>query len=95
MRDIYGDPDNIEMPVPVRVYDPRTGSAKHDTAQLVVFDAEIDIALLVMKTDEALPYGARHGVARVAPRAASSIFDQVYAVGCPAGQRPDPHGAAK
>jgi S1-C subfamily serine protease len=87
VRDIYGDPDNIEMPVPVRVYD-SSGTASNDTAHLVVFDATIDVALLVMKTDEPLPHGAdlpkRSRLDQV------KIFDPVYAVGCPLGNDPIP-----
>ena len=87
VRDIYGKPDNTDAPVPVKVYAP-DGTWRNLTAHLLVRDVALDLALLLVDSKEALPFGAR-----LAPRnelEAIRTFDGIYAVGCPLGNDPIP-----
>ncbi len=87
VRDIQGDPPDLEMPVPVVIY-LEDGSVRSETAKLLVHDARLDAALLELRTADALANGAR-----LAPRARLDdvrIFEEVYAVGCPLGNDPIP-----
>ncbi|HED66270.1 MAG TPA: hypothetical protein ENJ09_12025 [Planctomycetes bacterium] len=90
VRDIQVDLDHRDMPVPTFIY-AEDGTVTEEFAELLDFDPEIDVALLVLHTDEALPNGAA-----LAPRSVLDrvrIFDPVYAVGCPLGNDPIPtHG---
>ncbi len=90
VRDIQGDLSKTDMPVPVNIYD-EDGSIRHEVAQLLYFDSELDAALLEIRSAEPLENGAtlasRSRLDRV------RIFDSVYAVGCPLGNDPIPtHG---
>jgi hypothetical protein len=90
VRDIYGTPDRTEEPVPVKVY-LQNGELRHETARLIAHDAGLDIALLVLDTDQRVPCGAR--LATRQRLADARIFDAIYAVGCPLGNDPIPtHG---
>jgi S1-C subfamily serine protease len=87
VRDIYGSPERVSTPVPVRIYLPE-GGTRAETAHMVAYDVPLDIALLELDTHDPVPCGARlasrERVARV------RIFDPIYAVGCPLGNDPIP-----
>ncbi len=87
VRDIYGSLDRTAMPVPVRMY-AQDGTTRDEHASMVAFDVPLDIALLKLDLDEAVPYGARLAPPQDLERAA--IFDAIYAVGCPLGNDPIP-----
>ncbi|HUR29602.1 MAG TPA: trypsin-like peptidase domain-containing protein, partial [Planctomycetota bacterium] len=87
VRDILGAPDNSAAPVPTKIYSP-DGSWRNLTARLLAHDTVLDLALLVLDTNEEQPCGAR-----LATRAELDLlrtFDGVYAVGCPLGNDPIP-----
>jgi S1-C subfamily serine protease len=87
VRDILPELRGTDRPVPVRIYRP-DGSYVEEGATLVDHDPEIDVALLVLDSDERHELGAR-----LAPRARLErvrTFDRVYAVGCPLGNDPIP-----
>ena len=87
VRDVLDNPTQLEELVPVYVYQP-SGERHLEWARVVVRDAALDSALLVMDTVGAFPHGAtlptREGLA------AQSVFDEIYAVGCPLGNDPIP-----
>jgi S1-C subfamily serine protease len=87
VRDIYGSPDRTTEPVPVKIYQ-RDGTTRHETAHLIAHDAGLDVALLVLDCDTAVPCGAR--LATRQRLLDARIFDGVYAVGCPLGNDPIP-----
>lgn len=87
VRDIYGSLERIESPVPVRLYEP-DGSTTDETAHMVAYDVGLDIALLEMDFDRAVPHGARLASHEELGRV--DTFDAVYAVGCPLGNDPIP-----
>lgn len=87
VRDIQGDPPDLELPVPVQIYR-EDGTTRQEKARLLVHDPKLDAALLELVTPDALENGAR-----LAPRsrlAQARIFDPVVAVGCPLGNDPIP-----
>ncbi len=87
IRDIQAGPENVHVPVPVTVYRPDK-SVLPETAELLQFDATLDVALLKLNTTRRVDCGAR-----LAPRerlAQVQIFDRIYAVGCPLGNDPIP-----
>lgn len=86
VRDIQAK-DQANARVPVRIYS-RDGSTRDEFARLLAKNAELDAALLELRTPEPLPH-----TAPVAPRsrlAGRHIFDRIYAVGCPLGNDPIP-----
>jgi len=87
VRDIQGDLSKTDMPVPVNVY-AEDGSIQRETAQLLCFDAQLDAALLELRTPVAFEHGA--AVASQERLGGIRIFDSVYAVGCPLGNDPIP-----
>lgn len=87
VRDIYGGLERVHEPVPVRMYR-RDGTWHDETAHMVAFDVELDIALLEMDLDQPVPFGAR--LASRSELEAMRVFDAVYAVGCPLGNDPIP-----
>jgi S1-C subfamily serine protease len=87
VRDIYGSPEHIADPVPVRMYLP-DGGTRNETASMVAYDVPLDVALLVLDSTEEVPCGAR--LASRERVANVHIFDSVYAVGCPLGNDPIP-----
>jgi S1-C subfamily serine protease len=87
VRDIYGSPERVATPVPVRIYLPE-GGLRRETASMVAYDVPLDVALLVLDTEVAVPCGAR--LASRERVAGVRIFDPVYAVGCPLGNDPIP-----
>ena len=87
VRDIQGDPPDLDAPVPVLIY-LENGGLRSETAKLLRHDAKLDAALLEVRTSEAVANGAR-----LAPRQRLDdvrIFEEVYAVGCPLGNDPIP-----
>lgn len=90
VRDIQGDLDHTDLPVPVFIY-AKDGDVRREEASLLAFDPNIDVALLAIETPRALEHGAR--LAPPSRLAQVRIFDPVYAVGCPLGNDPIPtHG---
>jgi len=87
IRDIQTAPETLNTPVPVTIYG-QDGKLRSETAQLLRFDATLDIALLKLNSTRPVDCGAK-----LAPRAHLhdvSIFEQIYAVGCPLGNDPIP-----
>ena len=87
VRDIYGTIERVDTPVPVRMYEP-SGRYRDETAHMVAYDVGLDIALLEMDLDVAVPHGAR-----LATREELELvrtFEPVFAVGCPLGNDPIP-----
>lgn len=87
VRDIQGDPPDLELPVPVQIYR-EDGTTRSEKAKLLAHDPKLDAALLEIVTSDALEFGAS-----LAPRsrlASARIFDAVVAVGCPLGNDPIP-----
>lgn len=87
IRDIQSAPDSILTPVPVTIYS-RGGETRSETAQLVKFDATLDVALLKLNSARFFECGAK-----LAPRERLDevqIFEHIYAVGCPLGNDPIP-----
>jgi S1-C subfamily serine protease len=87
VRDIYGSTDRVSTPVPVRMYE-RDGTYRDESARMVAYDVPLDLALLEMDLDEQVPHGAR--LASRATLERVSVFDPIYAVGCPLGNDPIP-----
>ena len=86
VRDIQKD-DQHPVPIPVTIY----GQGRRiwpETAELLKYDATIDVALLKLNTTHAVECGAR--LATRDELAQSKIFEQIYAVGSPLGNDPIP-----
>lgn len=87
VRDVYGGAAASFHPVPVKIYDEQGDFDTYD-ADLVISNAEIDVALLELQSSSF----RTEGVA-LAPRgdlSGVSVFDPIYAVGCPLGNDPIP-----
>ncbi|MCB9914193.1 MAG: trypsin-like peptidase domain-containing protein [Planctomycetes bacterium] len=87
VRDILDDPAVLDQPVPVHVYREEGGYAA-ETAHLVIHDANLDAALLVLDSTARFDHGAR--LASWDRLDTVRTFDEVYAVGCPLGNDPIP-----
>lgn len=87
IRDIQAGPENVHVPVPVTIYRPDK-SIQPETAELLQFDAPLDVALLKLNTTRRVEHGARLASRDRLTRA--RIFDRIYAVGCPLGNDPIP-----
>ena len=87
VRDIQGSPTKRDMPVPVTIYG-SNGSLRQEEATLLVYQADLDAALLELVSSEPLPYGA--ALASPERLEKAHIFDRIYAVGCPLGNDPIP-----
>jgi hypothetical protein len=87
VRDIQASAESLAAPVPVTIYTPDK-SFTAETATLLEHDAEIDAALLVLRTTRAIECGAK--LASRERLASARIFDRIYAVGCPLGNDPIP-----
>ncbi|MBL8858639.1 MAG: trypsin-like peptidase domain-containing protein [Planctomycetes bacterium] len=87
IRDIQAAPDSIHTPVPVTIYS-RTGEIRSETAQLLKYDPTLDIALLRLNSSKPVDCGAKLAARERLNEV--SIFEQVYAVGCPLGNDPIP-----
>jgi S1-C subfamily serine protease len=87
VRDIQGSLYNRDMPVPVAIY-LAEGQTRNETAALVEFDADIDIALLRLDLQDLNEHTVK--LPTRSSLAGIQIFDGVYAVGCPLGNDPIP-----
>ncbi len=87
IRDIQGDLSHTDMPVPVFIY-AEDGTIEQNEASLLAFDADIDAALLELRTELPFPNGA--DLASRAQLGSTRIFDEIYAIGCPLGNDPIP-----
>lgn len=87
VRDVQEDPDRPTDPVPISIY-LESGGQRSETAHLLAHDRALDVALLELDTDVAVPHGAR--LASPARLARLRPFDPVTAVGCPLGNDPIP-----
>lgn len=87
IRDLYTSPDGPAPDVQVTLYGPDK-RVRNEVARLVEHDAELDVALLRLFTEQRVEAGAR-----LAPRerlGSVRVFDRIYAVGCPLGNDPIP-----
>jgi len=87
VRDIQGDLSNLDMPVPVTIYS-EDGDVREETAKLLCHNADIDAALLLVRSVEPIANGA--ALADRDSLQETKIFKEVYAVGCPLGNDPIP-----
>jgi len=85
VRDIRHEDENA--PISTTLYR-RSGAKRFETSSLVAWDADLDLALLVLDLDDRLPFGAR--LPRREELEAIQVFRPVYAVGCPLGNDPIP-----
>ena len=87
VRDIRADSSLQDPPIPVAIYE-EDGTIRNEVATLLHFDVQTDVALLSMRTEDELAFGAtipsREDVERI------RIFHPIYAVGCPLGNDPIP-----
>lgn len=87
VRDILDDSNQLEQLIPVHLYG-TDGERGQRFATLVEHDARIDIALLVIRSNNSIDYGAlMPSRERLTER---RVFDSIYAVGCPLGNDPIP-----
>jgi hypothetical protein len=87
IRDLQTRPDDLSFTVPVTMYG-EDHRVSPETATVLKFDAELDVALLLLNTTRPIERGAK-----LAPRSRLErvrIFDRIYAVGCPLGNEPIP-----
>jgi S1-C subfamily serine protease len=87
IRDLQTVPEDLSFSVPVTIYG-EDRKTTPETATVVKYDAEVDVALLLLNTSRPIDCGAK-----LAPRSRLErvhIFDRVYAVGCPLGNEPIP-----
>jgi hypothetical protein len=87
IRDIQTTPGDTKQLVPVTIY-LQEGRLRPESAELLCYDATLDIALLRLTTRNPVPCGAR-----LAPREHLQdvkVFERIYAVGCPLGNDPIP-----
>ncbi len=87
VRDIFSETSEEQQPIPVAIFEP-DGSTRHETATLRAHDAELDVALLELDTDEPVPSSAVLASREVLGHA--HTFQEIYAVGCPLGNDPIP-----
>lgn len=87
VRDILDRPTELDQPIPVHVYREEGGYTPEE-ARLVVYDPEIDAALLVLSSTRHFEYGAE--LAARDRLETVKTFDEIYAVGCPLGNDPIP-----
>lgn len=87
IRDMHATPDGVNPPIPVTIYS-RTGGPRSETAQLQKYDVTLDVALLKLNTTRPVECGAK--LASREHLGDVSIFEQIYAVGCPLGNDPIP-----
>jgi len=87
VRDVLDGTEEAESSIPTYVYEV-SGSRSRVSATLLEYDAALDVALLELHTGDALRHGAR--LPSAATLAERSVFDTIYAVGCPLGNDPIP-----
>ncbi|MEE8142870.1 MAG: serine protease [Planctomycetota bacterium] len=86
---LSGDLDEAQVDE-LRFVDPVTDRLMDEayTGTLEAFEAEVDIALLKVEMDEPWPYVARLATTKQVSNI--EVFDRIYAVGCPLGNKPLP-----
>ncbi len=87
VRDIQGNLDRRNEPVPVTVYE-LDGTTRDESALLLEYDPDLDAAILQLRTTRRMPHGAR--LAKRGRIDDVRIFQDIYAVGCPLGNDPIP-----
>jgi hypothetical protein len=87
VRDLFTDPDAPAPDIPITIY-PQGQNARNETGFLVEHDADLDVALLRLRTSERFDVGAR--LARREKLLSARVFERIYAVGCPLGNDPIP-----
>ena len=87
VRDIYSAPDRTDEPIPIKIYQ-EDGVTRLETATLLAYDAQLDMALLQLDSADPVPHGARLPSRQRLSEV--QVFDPVYAVGCPLGNDPIP-----
>ncbi len=87
VRDLFLNPDEPAPEIPITIYS-RTKMPRSETAYLVEHDADLDVALLRLRSTQRVETGAR--LARREKLASMRVFERVYAVGCPLGNDPIP-----
>ena len=87
VRDIRAGSERQDPPIRVAVY-LEAGGVRHETAELLVYEPDLDVALLRLKTSDELPW-----VAILPTREelrGMHTFRDICAVGCPLGNNPIP-----
>lgn len=87
VRDLFLNPDDASPEIPITIYSP-TKSPRSETGYLVEHDADLDVALLRLRSTQRVELGAR--LARRERLASMRVFERIYAVGCPLGNDPIP-----
>lgn len=87
IRDILDDPADTEQDIPVYLYK-NDGKRRALSASILATNPGLDIALLELNSKEAFNYGAILPIR--GDLAKRSVFDSIYAVGCPLGNDPIP-----
>lgn len=87
VRDILADAGGNEAPVPTTIYS-ADGSTWLESAKLLHYNVDLDVALLRLETDQNLEHGAE--LATTERMQEMKIFEDIYAVGCPLGNDPIP-----
>ncbi len=87
VREIRAGSELQDPPIRVAVY-LEAGGVRHETAELLVYEPDLDVALLRLKTSDELPWGAilptREELSGI------RTFRDICAVGCPLGNNPIP-----
>ena len=86
--EVLGGRQDVRLLREVQVFDSAEGKAATESAQLVAFDRDRDIALLRLNSTRRFPYVAE--LISTADLRALDVFTRAYAVGCPLGNRPLP-----
>jgi len=87
VRDIRAETSDPDPDIPVTAYR-KAGDSSFYTSKLLAHDAELDVALLRLACDERVGSGVK--LASRERLASLSVFEPVYAVGCPLGNDPIP-----
>ena len=87
IRDLQTAPEDLDFSVQVTLFGVDR-SVTPETATVLKYDSNVDVALLLLDTKREVDCGAK-----LAPRsrlARVRTFDRIYAVGCPLGNEPIP-----
>lgn len=87
VRDLFLNPDDPAPEIPITIYS-RAKVPRSETGYLIEHDADLDVALLRLRSTQRVETGAR--LARREKLASMRVFERVYAVGCPLGNDPIP-----
>jgi len=85
VRDLFGDP-GLVPDVELLVYT-ADGAAREEAAYLVEHDADLDVAILRLRSTACMDVARPASLARLSDM---RVFAPVYAVGCPLGNDPIP-----